>query len=720
METFRRYHTSQTGDTDCGPACVRTVLRRHGKLVDMAVLGESVGLGRRGSSLLRLQQVLAEYGVDSELLHLDAEQLAQAVHIAGPAIVRVRVMSRPHFVVVHAERHGQFMVSDPLLSRPTKVGADALAEMFTGDVLVTESPAAGISLRARLGELRSQRVVWPLVRSRWPVLAAILALTVLVSGASMLTSIFLQVAVDRMVREQSMQAVNMLTAAVAGVIVVIGVAQYIRGRLAVSLGQALQRQLSESYVRKLLRLPVTFHHSRRAGDLVSRLDDVQEIQALVSTSTVQASMDVGVILGVGAYLAYTNTFVLGILLLSALVNVLTSRFLFSPIRTASEEALQRDASLKAELFNIVHNYEQVVSYAKRDFAMSRVRKHLDRRIVSETRLGRLGNTGSVVMTINLGLTTVFATWICLELCLSGTLTVGEIFSSVSLAGFFLSSANSVAALQVTLQRLFVAVGRYRDVINQSEDPRLEPAATAPQAEPAPQAGPGDAAGARIDVRDLSVAYPAATRPAVEDFQLTVPPGATILVAGANGQGKSTALKAVAGFFAHYQGSIRIGGRDLGDLRERDIRQRILYLSDSPLLLTADLRENLTLGRPAGEDEIERACRLACFDEVVEGLPEGLAWGVREDGSGLSRGQIQRLALARAVLHAPDVYLLDEAFSGIDRDTVRRIWANLASLPASKVVVSHTDAADLAFDHVVNLDGHIGNQTAKESVGHAIR
>ncbi|MFH9425875.1 peptidase domain-containing ABC transporter [Streptomyces sp. NPDC017529] len=714
MKKFRRFHTSQTGDTDCGPACVRTVLRRHGKLIDVAVLSESVGLGRRGSSLLRLQHVLADYGIDSELFRLDIGQLAQAVHTAGPAIVRVQVMSQPHFVVVHAEHDGHFAISDPLLSAPTKMSADALAEIFTGHALVTDTPAAGLSLRSRLSELRSQRVVWPLVRSRWPALTAILALTALVSGASLLTSIFLQVAVDRVVRDASMHSINLLTATVAGILVLVGVAQYARGRLAVSLGQALQRQLSETYVRKLLRLPTAFHNNRRVGDLVSRLDDVQEIQALVSTSTVQASMDVGVVLGVGAYLALTNKYVLAVLLLSAAANVLTSRLLFSPIRTASEEALQRDATLKAELFNLVHHYEQVVSYAKRDFALGRIRERLERRISAETRLGRLGNLGSVVMTVNLGLTTVLTTWVCLRLALSGILTVGQIFASVSLAGYFLSSANSIAALQVTLQRLFAAVGRYREIINQNEDPRLAPA------EPSTTETPLSAEPTHIEVGGLSVTYPTSSRPAVKELQLSIEPASTTLIVGANGQGKSTALKAIAGFFSEYHGTVTVNGRDSRQLRENELRDRVLYLSDSPLLITATLRENLTLGRPAEDEAIELACKIACFDEVIRDLPGGLSWGVREDGSGLSRGQMQRLALARAVLHAPDVYLLDEAFSGIDRGTVHRIWSNLASLPASKVVVSHTDAADLTFDHIVQIGSPAQNSIVMEGAGNALR
>ncbi|MGW1075071.1 peptidase domain-containing ABC transporter [Streptomyces sp. NPDC002537] len=688
---FRRYHTPQTGDTDCGPACVRTVLRRHGRLVDAAVLRESVGLGHRGSTLLGLQRVLADYGVDSELLRLDAGQLEEAVGVAGPAIICVHV-SRPHFIVVHATRSGQFIVSDPLFSRPVVMDACDLADVFSGHALVTGPATAGMSLRSRLSGLRSQRVLWPLMKARWPALAGILLLTAVVSLAALLTGIFLQIAMDRVLSEGSTDSVDAMVAVFACAVMAAAVAHYVRGRMAVSLGQSLQRQLSERYIRKLLRLPVLFHHSRRTGDLVSRIDDVHEIQTMVASTTVRSAIDVGIVVSVGGYLAWSNPLVLGVLSVSAVVNVISSWLLFPPIRTAAEEALQHDAGLKAELFNVLRNYEQVVAFAARDFAASRVLDRLERRIEAETCLGRLGNTNAVAKTVNLGLTTILVAWVCLHQGVAGTLTFGQLFSSVALAGYFLASVDSIAALQIAIQHVSAAVGRYRDVMNQSEDPGLGRSGSG---------GHRSSAG-EIDVRGLGVTYPAAIRPTLEGFGLRAGQEATVRLTGPNGRGKSTALKAVAGFFPDHRGSIRIGGSDMGDLSDAALREQLLYLSESPLLIAADVRENLTLGIAKDDQEIERACRLACFDEVVGALPGGLDRKVREDGSGLSRGQAQRLALARAILCDPGVYLFDEAFSGIDRATVRRIWANLATLPAAKIVVSHTSADDLHFDRTVQL------------------
>ncbi|AWZ07985.1 MULTISPECIES: ABC transporter transmembrane domain-containing protein [unclassified Streptomyces] len=704
---FRKFHTHQTGETDCGPACVRTILRRHGVAVDTALLRESVGLGNRGASMLRLSQVLSGYGLDSELLRLDVSQLRTALDVAGPAIIRVHIDSRPHFIVVHAADEGRFTVSDPLFSRPSRMSADDLAEVFTGDTLITPRPARRPGVRVRVAGSGTQQVVWPLVRASWPVLLAILGLTAVAAAVTVVVGIFMQVAIDRVVPGGSPGPVDTLAALTGGAILAAAGANYLRGRMSVTLAQSMQRRLSLHFTRKLLGLPSSFHQGRRTGDLVSRLDDIQQIQTVAASTTVYAAVDTGVIIGVGAYLLQGNTYVALALTASLVGSVLISLWHYPQIRALAEEALQRDATLKAEFTNTLQHHEQIAALEARGFTEQRVNERLARRIAAEQRLGFLGTRHSAIKTANLGLTTVFVMWLSLRQAMAGVVSLGEVFSSVALAGYFLAAVDALTTLQITLQRLQAALGRYRDVMNQKGAMNPNPDRI-PCSVSAPNSAP-----ARTDivVKELCVTYPGAARPALDGFTLTAEQGSSVLLTGPNGSGKSTALRTMAGLLAPTGGSIQVGSTMAVQMGGRTPDRQILYLSEVPFLVAADVRENLTLGVAGTDTDIARACRLACFDEVLETLPGRLSWLVSEDGTGMSRGQAQRLALARAILRNPDVYLLDEAFSGIDHTTVHRIWANFAALPATKIVVSHTSAVDLAFDQIVALDARPSLQPA---------
>ncbi|MGY0486284.1 peptidase domain-containing ABC transporter [Streptomyces sp. WG-D5] len=692
---WQRYHTHQSGETDCGPACLRTVLMRHGSVVDAALLRESTGLGERGSNLLRLREVLRGYGVDSELLRLDTAQLRHALRIAGPAIVLLDEDGDRHFVVVHeVTDSGHFIVGDPLLPRPLRLAPEVLDDVFHGETLITDRPTARLPLGARLRASYRQDLVWQMLRAHRKQLLFILAATVVVALVALLNSLFVQIAVDRVMRDGSRRALAVLVAEFTAIALSAAGIQFLRGRAIVALSQSLQRQLSERYLRKLLRLPATYFKGRRSGDLVSRIDDVQEIQGLVTAASVRAAIDLCVVLTVGAYLLATAPTLFLVLVPPAAINVLSSVLLYPHIRNAAAEALQRDATLKSETLNSLRGHTELIGYGRSDYAFGRMRGALGRRIEAETRLGHLENINSVVKTASQTVFTVLAAWLGLSRMLSGELTVGQVFGFLTMAGYFLGAMDSVASLQVTVQRTSAALGRYRDVVLQHDDARHSLAAERTRTPQEP---------ADLTVRSLRFSHPGARRSALTGIDLDVPYGARMLLRGTNGAGKSTLLSLLAGVHDGYEGSIALGGAEVCRIAPEELPRWILYLPEHPALLTASLRENLTLGAEHSTAEILEACRVACFLDVVESLPEGLDEPVRESGAGFSRGQLQRMSIARAVLHAPRVYLFDETFSGIDRDTLARIWKALSALEGTKIMVSHGQTEDVAFDLVHSLD-----------------
>ncbi|WPB96351.1 ABC transporter transmembrane domain-containing protein [Streptomyces malaysiensis] len=137
---------------------------------------------------------------------------------------------------------------------------------------------ARLPLGARIRASRAQGLVWQAVRAHRGRLLLILAATVVVALVALLNSLFVQMAMDRVMRDGSRRALAVMSAEFIGIALAAAGVQYLRGRAIVALSQSLQRQLSERYLHKLLRLPAGYFKSRRAGDLVSRIDDVQEFR----------------------------------------------------------------------------------------------------------------------------------------------------------------------------------------------------------------------------------------------------------------------------------------------------------------------------------------------------------------------------------------------------------------------------------------------------------
>ncbi|MFI5567941.1 thiol reductant ABC exporter subunit CydD [Streptomyces sp. NPDC051740] len=223
--------------------------------------------------------------------------------------------------------------------------------------------------------------------------------------------------------------------------------------------------------------------------------------------------------------------------------------------------------------------------------------------------------------------------------------------------------------------------------------------------PVPAPGTAAVPTGALAFEDVTVRHPGRSTDAVTDVSFTVAPGETVALVGPSGAGKSTLLNVLLGFVRPTGGRVRIGGADLAGLDLAEWHGRVAWVPQRPHLYAGTIAENVRLARPdADDDAVRRALRDAGALEFVDALPDGAETVLGEDGTGLSAGQRQRLALARAFLADRPVLLLDEPTAALDGATEADVVAAVRRLAAGRTVllVVHRPALLAVADRVVRL------------------
>ncbi|MFB8438179.1 thiol reductant ABC exporter subunit CydD [Streptomyces niveus] len=232
-----------------------------------------------------------------------------------------------------------------------------------------------------------------------------------------------------------------------------------------------------------------------------------------------------------------------------------------------------------------------------------------------------------------------------------------------------------------------------------------------------ESGPSDARGGadvpdslRLELEEVTVRHEGRAEPSLDAATLVVEPGETVALVGPSGSGKTTLLNVLLGFTAPTEGRVRVGGTDLSDLDLDRWRERIAWVPQHPYLFAGTIAENVRLARPDADDAaVTRALRDAGAYDFVTALPLGADTPLGEDGTGLSAGQRQRLALARAFLADRPLLLLDEPTAALDGETEATLVPTIRRLATGRTVllVIHRPALLSVADRVVEVGGGRG-------------
>jgi ATP-binding cassette, subfamily B, multidrug efflux pump len=483
----------------------------------------------------------------------------------------------------------------------------------------------------------------------------------------------------------------MLVVTVVQVVVTI-IAQYFGGRAVLGAGRDIRHDLVHRVNNFSAREMGTFG----APSLITRTtNDVQQVQLMIVMSTTILVMAPIMCIGgvaMGIHVAPSLSWLLAVAVpvLAITVAVLISRMV--PAFRAMQERIDMvNRILREQITGI----RVVRAFVRERYEIDRFSGANDSLSDATYRVGKIMALALPLVMLITNLTIVSIIWFGGHAVADGTVEIGALTAMISYVMQIMMSVMMASFLAMMAPRAAVCAERICEVLD--TETSVHPPTT-----------PADFADdpSRIEFRGAEFRYPGADDPVLRDITFRVEPGTTTAIVGSTGSGKTTVTSLVPRLIDATDGAVFVGGTDVRQLDPDTLRGVIGLVPQRPYLFSGTVASNIRHGKPdATDDEIWEALGIAQAEDFVTRMPQGLETPIAQGGTTVSGGQRQRLAIARAIVRRPSIYVFDDSFSALDLATDARLRAALRPVTrdAAVIVVAQRISTIVDADQIVVLD-----------------
>lgn len=458
------------------------------------------------------------------------------------------------------------------------------------------------------------------------------------------------------------------------------------------------KRLRVALFTKLNKLPLSFFDKNAHGDIISRfVNDIDTISDGMVQGIANLLSGIVMILGALSFMIAISGKMTVMVLLSACMTYWIARF----ITQKTQQLFRKQATCLGQLNGYAE--EQITgqsivkafSYEAHSFStFSKLNQTLYETGVRAQFFGSLTNpTTRLVNNVTYGILGVTGS----ILTILGQITIGDIASFLIYATLFGKPFNDITSVFTQLQSAMASAQRIASILAREEETDLEQIAS-----------PVKTAGV-VCFEHVSFAY-MPEHPLLEDFSLSVASGKRIAIVGHTGAGKTTLVNLLMRFYEIQQGCIRLDGQDIRHMPRETLRQNFGMILQDTWLFAGTIRENIAYGKPnATDEEIIDAAKAADAHSFIRKMPHGYDTKITDAGENLSQGQRQLLTIARVMLTAPPLLILDEATSSIDTRTEQRIqqaFQKMMQGRTSFIIAHRLSTIQNADDILVMEQGHI--------------
>ena len=733
---MRYTYVRQHDPTDCAAACLAMVCLHYKKEVTITRLRDMMGTDLKGTNLVGLQKAANELGFTTAAVRVDRENFLSDFSL--PCIAQVITdQGLAHFVVVfkkttikdegarrkhmlqdaetrkEEEKKGKkhkckdyVIIGDPG-TELKKISLDEFYKNFTGVLLLLNptSEFKGGKLGSRDGKDGKdgksgkygmmKRYIDLLLPQKKLFFYAILS-SVITTILGIASSMFNKILMDEVLP----YGLNNLLVTLILVFSVVSITStligFVRQWVLIHLSIKIDIPLMLGYFGHIFNLPMKFFATRKTGDITTRYSDADTIKSIFTSIALSLVMDISMAVITGIILFRMNAMLFSISLFMALVSILLVLVYKQPYKRINEESMAQSAALNSQMIESLRGIETVKCNANEQTELDNLEREYMKSLKISLRSSRISTTQGLISSfISTGFS-MLTTYVGISQVLNGEMTLGGFMAFSTLSSYFTSPLSNLIGLQMEIQEASISMKRLTEIMDYPAE--NETAEGMEQSEM--EKVEGD-----IEFKDVTFRY-GNRAPALDHVSFTIPAGKKVALVGSSGSGKSTITKLLLKYYDPEDGEIDVNGVNLAEYSNHSVRRAIAYVPQNVELFSKTIYDNIRISRmDATLDEVKEAAKKADAHEFIRHLPLQYNTYLEEAGNGLSGGEKQRIALARAFLKDSNLYILDESTSNLDFATETLIFNMIYEQLAdrSMLIVAHRLSTIRDCDLILVMD-----------------
>jgi ABC-type bacteriocin/lantibiotic exporter with double-glycine peptidase domain len=650
QKNIEKTHTLQLDQSDCGVACLISVIKLYGGLQSIEKLRELSGTTKQGTTLLGLYQVANELGFNAEGCEADIQAL---IDHKQPVILHVLIEEKlQHYVVCyHYDDQKGFLIGDPARG-VYYLSATELEKIWISKSCLTLEPNENF-VKAETEKHSQKKWFLDLLKEDYKLLWISILLGVFVAGLGMAMSLFSQKLIDDILPSHNIKKLVSGIALLAILLLARVGISILREFFLLQQSKDFNNRINANFFSSLLQLPKPFFDTRKIGELVARLNDTQRVQRVIKMLASSLVIDVLVSI-ISMVFLFMYSWKIGLI---ALLSVPLYFYIIyrsnKKIINAQKEVMQSYAFNESNYINSI----QGIATIKNDNKQAVFNKANE--VVFANFQEKLFHLGKINITLSWqsGIASVFfliGTLIYTSIqVFNSEIKLGELMAILGIVSSLLPSIANLALISIPINEAKIAFNRMYEFASITKEKETGQPITEINS---------------IAIQNLSFRF-AGRSELFTNINLTIQKGKLTAIVGESGSGKSTLGQILQRFYTFEKGNIIINNTlPLQEIELKSYRNLIGVIPQEVTIFNGNVIDNILLGQAETQENMISFLTTFGFDTYFNQLPQGVGTILGEEGINLSGGQKQIVALARVLYKKPQFLILDEATSAMDRNT----------------------------------------------------